>query len=642
MSIVTMKKATIFLLQSDKDNVVKSLQNLGLLHISDSGTLYPDFELEEMSRDDAKVKVSQFDEELSKVKYCLEFIRRFGVVKHPLFAPKKKINNEEYHNYLTDLVKLDDIHKKCKEMDGHFSILKAKETKLQAHYNHLQPWRFFNINLDEIRATKHVELSTGYVSTKFSEEFKLAIEAIDEKIYLHLQETDKENSYFFIVNHKELDAEVAHVMKQFGWTKVAFHDMYGTAQENLLRIQKEQNDVLDERALYSNNGKSLLEYTTYLEIVQDVFSIEKEKYSITNQFLKTKKAIMLSGWIPEHLVESLEACISKETDIYSLAITDATEDELSPTLLKNSAFATPLEFITDQYSIPSSKGIDPNAMMAPFFICFFGMMVSDAGYGIILTLITAYILFKVKPEGNLKKLIGVLFLGGISTAFWGAMFGGWLGGMIPIPYVMFDPLKDPFKMIGLCIGLGVIHLFVGIGMNAYKNIKRGLIWDAVMDQGLWVTFLVGIMTMFVPDIIPFGKYIAIFGAVGLVLTQGRSKKNIVMKLLSGILSLYNVTGFLGDVLSYLRLFALGLATGVIGTVVNSMASMLGGTFIGSIFMVLVLILGHTFNIGINVLGAYVHSSRLQYVEFFGKFFEGEGIAYNPFRVKASFIEKTNI
>lgn len=641
MSIVTMKKATIILLQSEKDIVLNRLQNLGMLHITDSGALYPDFELEELSRDEAKVNVGHYEEELTKVRYCMDFIKRFGVIKHGMFAPKTKVNNEQYQDYLYDVTKLEEVYKKCKEMDSHFSALKAKETKLQTQQAHLQPWRFLNVALESLKATKHVDFSTGYVASKFSEAFIEEMKALDGEVYLHLQETDKENSYFFVVNHKDLEIDVSHIMKQYGWSKITFHDLTGTAQENLTRIQKELNQVLDARAEYALTGKTLLEYASYLEVLQDILSIERDRFSVMNQFIKTKEAVMVTGWIPEHLVDRLETQLTEATEYHSLTIQEAQDEDMMPTLLKNSGFATPLEFITDQYSIPSSKGIDPNAMMAPFFVCFFGMMVSDAGYGIILALITAFILFKVKPDGNMKKLLGVLFLGGISTTFWGAMFGGWLGGMIKIPYVMFDPLKEPFMMIGLCVGLGVVHLFVGIGMQAYKNIKRGLVLDAVFDQGFWLTFLIGIMLMFIPDVVPFGKYVAIAGAVGLVLTQGRSQKNIVMKFLSGLLSLYNVTGFLGDVLSYLRLFALGLATGVIGTVVNSMASMLGGTIIGTFFMILVLILGHTFNIGINVLGAYVHASRLQYVEFFSKFFEGEGVAYNPFRVKAKFIEKTN-
>ena len=194
-------------------------------------------------------------------------------------------------------------------------------------------------------------------------------------------------------------------------------------------------------------------------------------------------------------------------------------------------------------------------------------------------------------------------------------------------------------MIGLCVALGLLQLFVGIGMKAYLNIRRGLYLDALYDQGFWYIFLIGLLLCFLPATAVVGKWAAILGALGLILTQGRDKKNPVMRILSGIISLYNVTGFLGDALSYLRLFALGLATGVIGTVINSMAELVGGSIIGYFFMVIILIFGHTFNIAINVFGAYVHASRLQYVEFFGKFYEGEGIPYHPLGFYTKFIKK---
>jgi V/A-type H+/Na+-transporting ATPase subunit I len=322
-----------------------------------------------------------------------------------------------------------------------------------------------------------------------------------------------------------------------------------------------------------------------------------------------------------------------------LSLEDPAEEEEHPVLLSNPSFVQPVEFITEQYSLPNSKGVDPNLIMTPFFIAFFGMMVSDAAYGLILTAVSAFVLLKMKPEGGLKKIMGIMFWGGISTFLWGAAFGGWIGGLIPAKAWLFDPMKEPFKMMGLSLGLGVLHLYCGIGLQAYRNIRDGNILDAILDQGIWYTLLTGLMMLLLPATAVIGKYLAITGAIGMVLFAGRSKKNIIMRLLSGVLSLYGVTGFLGDVLSYLRLFALGLATGVIGAVVNSMALMVGGSVIGYIFMTLFLILGHTFNLGINTLGAYVHSSRLQYVEFFGKFYEGEGKPFIPFRMRTKYIEQ---
>jgi V/A-type H+-transporting ATPase subunit I len=194
----------------------------------------------------------------------------------------------------------------------------------------------------------------------------------------------------------------------------------------------------------------------------------------------------------------------------------------------------------------------------------------------------------------------------------------------------------------LSFGLGLIQIYTGIILSAYKNIRKGKIVDAFMDEGLWLVLLTGLVMMAFPNLAGIAKYVTAAGAIGLVLTQGRSQKNILKKFMSGLLSLYNVTSYLSDVLSYSRLLALGLATGVIATVINTMARMLGVNIFGYIAMLLVLIGGHLFNVAVNALGAYVHSSRLQYIEFFGKFYEGGGKPFQPLRIDTKYVDLEDI
>jgi V/A-type H+-transporting ATPase subunit I len=297
--------------------------------------------------------------------------------------------------------------------------------------------------------------------------------------------------------------------------------------------------------------------------------------------------------------------------------------------------------ITDLYSPPGKRDFDPNVLVSVFYFIFFGMMISDAGYGIVLTGLGFWALKALKPKGMLKKLLGLIALGGISTTFWGVMFGGWFGDLLPAKPIWMNPLDDPMSLLIFSFILGIVQIFVGLGAAAYKNIKAGRVLDAVFDQGLWAVLLVGLIMFAFPQLGGTAKIISIAGAAGLVLTQGRNKKNILGKLMSGVLSLYDVTGYLSDVLSYSRILALGLATGVIAMVVNTMAKMLGFNIIGYLLMTVALIIGHTFNIAINALGAYVHSSRLQYVEFFSKFYEGGGRTFSPFVLKTKYINLLN-
>jgi V/A-type H+/Na+-transporting ATPase subunit I len=639
MAIVKMKKAHIIALQSEKQNILNKLQKFGGLHVINIEEQITEDKYFELTADSDNDRVGQLEASLSQVKYSLDFINKYDKGKKSGQRSKVHVSDVEYLEYLNSNKKLDAIYNQCREIDLNHSDLKNRETKLTNLIQQLQPWSLLKSNFQDIKTTRNTKAVLGYVLSKYAEDFKRDFSSVGDLTYFEEISSDKENSYILLIFHKYLEEEVSQIQKQFGWTKVGFVDLVGTARENIENLTSEITLLKRERDTLTDKAQQLLEHKKYIEILQDVFSIEKDKASVISNFGKTEKIFVLSGWVPVKVTDMLEKALQEVTQSYTLSLEDPAEDEEHPVLLSNPSFVQPVEFITEQYSLPNSKGVDPNLIMTPFFIAFFGMMVSDAAYGLILTAVSAFVLLKMKPEGGLKKIMGIMFWGGISTFLWGAAFGGWIGGLIPAKAWLFDPMKEPFKMMGLSLGLGVLHLYCGIGLQAYRNIRDGNILDAILDQGIWYTLLTGLMMLLLPATAVIGKYLAITGAIGMVLFAGRSKKNIVMRLLSGVLSLYGVTGFLGDVLSYLRLFALGLATGVIGAVVNSMALMVGGSVIGYIFMTLFLILGHTFNLGINTLGAYVHSSRLQYVEFFGKFYEGEGKPFIPFRMRTKYIEQ---
>jgi len=266
------------------------------------------------------------------------------------------------------------------------------------------------------------------------------------------------------------------------------------------------------------------------------------------------------------------------------------------------------------------------------------MMLSDAGYGLVLTIGLMIALKLAKPQGFAGKLAMVILFGSISTVIWGALFGGWFG--LELHPLLFVPMKEPLKMLALCFGLGILHLVCGMLLKAYMLIRDGDVFGAFCDEISWLIMFAGFLCMaFVPG--PVGKYMAIAGAVIIVLTGGRAKEGFVGKLMGGLLSLYNISGYMSDLLSYSRIFALGLATGVIAMVINTIAQMLleAGP-VGTVVAVLVLLGGHLFNIIINVLGAFVHSSRLQYIEFFGKFYEAGGKAFVPLAIRTKYMNVT--
>jgi V/A-type H+-transporting ATPase subunit I len=266
-----------------------------------------------------------------------------------------------------------------------------------------------------------------------------------------------------------------------------------------------------------------------------------------------------------------------------------------------------------------------------------------------MAVITGLILKKYKLEGMKYRMVKLFFYCGISTAFFGALFGGWFGDIvtvagktffnvdITVPPIWFNPLDDPMKLLIFCFIIGGIHIFIGMGLSAWLSIKDGRPLDAVFDVGLWYLLLIGATLLLIGVIPDVAKWMAIIGAVGILLTAGRNKKGIG-KIIGGLGSLYGITGYLSDVLSYSRLLALGLASSVIASVVNTMGSFGGSGIKGVVLMTFAFVVGHTYNFAINGLGSFVHSCRLQYVEFFGKFYESGGEAFQPFGENTKYVD----
>ena len=356
---------------------------------------------------------------------------------------------------------------------------------------------------------------------------------------------------------------------------------------------------------------------------------------------------MLKGWLPENTSEQVKTHMEKNCDCF-VDIIEPKNDEEFPVLLVNNDLGKSVESITNMYSLPNSREIDPNTIMAPFFILFFGLMLGDGGYGALMSIFSMLVIKLLKPDESIRRFMKLMFYCGISTMVWGLLFGGWFG--IPnIPALWFNPVNDPEMLLSYSLLFGVFHIYAGLAVRAANLIREKKYLDIVFDVLFWYIIFTGFalyLLPYVPKIdvdsvgwlVDIGKYLLIVGAVLLTLTQGRKNKNIFAKLGGGVASLYDLISFMSDILSYSRLLALGLATSVIASIVNQMAAMLGFDNIFKIVLVIaVLLAGHTINFAINALGAYVHSSRLQYIEFFGKFYKGGGTSFEPFKANTKYI-----
>ena len=434
-----------------------------------------------------------------------------------------------------------------------------------------------------------------------------------------------------------------------------FAGFTGTTSDNQERLVREIGEAEKACAQTEKEIGGLYPLARSIECLYDQLVMERDREKARANLLKTGRTFMLEGWVPVPRIDAVEELIKKYE--CCSAYEEPDEDENVPVLTENGSLSEPFEAITDMYSKPAYRGIDPTALFSFFYAMFFGIMLSDAGYGIVIAAACFIVLKKYDLEGMTRRMIKMFFYCGLSTVFWGALFGGWFGDFIQVaarvmfnkeitvPALWFNPIDDPTRLLIWSLVFGVIHLFLGMGIKAYMLIKRGHFWDAVFDVFSWYMVIAGAAMWLAGGavseaLVKPGMYIAIAGALILLLTGGRNNKGIG-KITGGLSALYDITSYVSDILSYSRLLALGLATGVIATVVNTMGSLLGGGVAGTIVLLIVFVIGHTFNLAINALGAFVHSSRLQYIEFFGKFYEDGGDEFEPLRKNTKYVRIEN-
>lgn len=648
MAIVKMNKISLIGLETDKERILENLMKIGVVEVTDSSEKMSSDDWKELvSGDGDNEGISELDGQIEKISTVIEYLAKFDKRSKGLFSAKRSISVNDYSMALRNQDKLWSLINEIIQYDEMLSNLKSEKNKSSNLILSLKPWEALDVPL-ELTSTKAAAVLIGVVP-EIADSDKLKEDLTGEVPESHFEVIgeDRDQSYLLIIYLSSKEEEVMKVLKQYGFSKVTFKDLNGTvrhnikeASENIDRIEKQIEDLEQKIASFAN-------YKDDLEILHDHTVIERDRKRVLDNIIKTNKIFMLEGWVPENMSEQVKGYIDKSSDCFIEIIKPAADEEF-PVLLVNNDIGRSVEPITKMYSLPNYKELDPNTIMAPFFILFFGLMLSDGGYGIIMALLSGFVLYKYKLEEGIKKFMKLMFYCGISTILWGALLGGWFG--IPnVPALWFNPISDPERMLSFSLLFGIIHIYIGIGVRGINLIRQKKYLDVVFDVLFWYIFFTGFVFFTLPyapkinaesvaGLVDIGKYLLIIGGVLLILTQGRGQKNIIMKLLNGVTSLYDLIGFMSDVLSYSRLLALGLATSVIASIVNEMGAMGGLDNIFKIIMfIVVLLIGHAFNFAINALGAYVHSSRLQYIEFFGKFYKGGGTAFEPFKANTKYI-----
>ncbi len=636
MAIVPMNKISIVGLESQKSQILKLLMKRGFVQIDDSAYLTEEEEWRNfLMKDGEESKVMEIDQKAFQIEQAINAVRSEAKIKNSFFAPQNEFEAMTEDEAEENFLKAKEINDAVRQMQS----LQAVENNLTNAKNQLIPWIKYDVPFDGME-TKSVRTILGTIPAgvninqireKFDEEsFAAFADVVDQ---------DKLLQYIYIAAHKSCFDDVTESLKNFGFSAVSFHEEKGTPAQCIKGYEEklQENNKLREEIGERVKGSAYL--LPKLENAYDYFTLAREEKSAVGNLVKTQNTFLMEGWVPRSKSDALTKELT-EKFICSVDSRQADAEDNYPILLKNNALVTPFESITNMYSCPAPGEIDPNPIMAFFYFVFFGLMLSDAGYGLIIAAVCGFVVWKKKYPKGQGNLIKMLALCGVSTVLWGLVFGSIFGDLFPVK-AMINPLEDVMLLMGLSFLFGIIHIYVGLGIKAVNLIRSGHAFDAAVDVGSWYLFVTGVCLLVVPVVAgdigiwsTVGKYLAIIGAVLLVLTQGRSFRGIFTKAFKGVSSLYDITGYMSDILSYSRLMALCLSTGVISQVINLL-----GQMAGPVPAIIIGVIGHTVNLLINALGAYVHTSRLQYVEFFGKFYEGGGIPFKPFQYKTKY---TNI
>lgn len=633
--IVPMKKLTLAALLEHREAILQALQSICAVQLISIG------EGEQSSAAaEGRVQRLQSAEELLK-----PYAGKAG------FGPKPEATRQELEEDIQPALEI------CAELEGlqrRIAQNGSDTEKRRLQLVSLLPWADMTDPLETVRSTASLKVMTGTVPVD-------GVNALMETgALVQLYGGDKERAALVICPNEEY-AGIAPSIRATGFQEKGFGDIRGTASENIQRLRTEIEALEAERAQLEARLAAFAPKREEIRRALDGAAIDRDREQSKEALAHTNTAFLLTGWVREDMTEKVRREIEKITDVYYLVFEDPSEGDAVPTVLKNSRLITPYEAVTNLYSLPAYGTIDGTPLMAPFYFIFFGMMLSDTVYGAVLALGAWAFLKYIKPRGMMENLAKVLLMGGISTIFMGLLFGTCAGVSWPVifrgtalenTFPIIDSSADPIAMLALCAAMGIIQMFYAVFIAAYSCIKHRDWAGAIVDNLSWVFIITGLLLMAAPSLgLPAalgtaGKWMAIGFAAVVLLFAGRSKKNVAGRLMSGAGKLYDVTSWLGDVLSYARIFALGLSTGVIGLVLNTLCwDMLFASFkgnpvlmvVGFIIVTVLSVALHAFMMAISTLGCFVHSARLQYVEFFGKFYEAGGKAFKPLRYETKYV-----
>jgi len=641
MPVVKMQKVALFTHQSLQEDVLEFLQDQGVMEVSPN-------------EDTTNVAHPEVAYKEAEIQFAIDFLRG-SASKEVLKSMKQRASVEEVKKSAVG-TDYRDIVRECKELEDQLASVKNEKQQLETEQAQLQPWTALPFRLSE----KETETTITLLGTYPAANRDACTSAIGEqKLRAELLPVGDESGLVHIaaIIWKEDQDKFEQIAAQHGWSVATLPSLEKMPIQELTRIKQALRVIEGKETELAGKKRELAAHLPSLARLALYLHWLDEKQSVRSEFSQTEQTSMLTGWVAARDFDALSDTLNKKFPAAALMTADAEKDEEPPMQIRNIDALAPFEAVTRLYGLPQGNEMDPTRVLMPFFILYFGLCLTDAGYGAVLALIMGAAIWKFKIKRQDQKLIWLLFYAGIVTFFVSIPFGGWFGmtpdqfpasmtytnanGDLRILGQVWDLNKDVAFFQNLALSLGAIQLLFGIFLAGYWKWIHGKKLDAFLTHFTVHLFVVLLALQYIPTVptiltlptFPDLTYPLII--TGLLFVWGQGTGKWFIRPLIGVLGTINfLIGMMSNLLSYLRILALGLATGALAFAINQIAAVIGDllpVFLGIPVFVAILFFGHMTSIALNCLGAFVHSGRLQFIEFFGQFFQGGGREFAPFR-----------
>ena len=647
MAIVKMKKLRCLAMRDQRDGLMDRLLRLGCVEIHEPEGMLSDPDVAALLKPERAGLVTARTRQ-AEVEAALAVLGRHAPEKKKLLAARPMVQEGEFLD--NGAMERDyALAVRLNECENKLRRLAVEQSALQSEIESLRPWEALDLPLD-YAGTKTCAVALANVPAEVNMEAVAdAAEQVTEEVQIILVSRDEQQNCFLVIGLKADIPAILDAMRTVGCTPVTFPGMTGTAKENidtrqgqLARLDIQSRNLIDQITQERERAADL-------RMTADRLATAVARAEAAERLRCTDNIVALEGWCPAPEAEKLTEALQEFDCAWEFSDPAPEEYPDVPVKLKTGRIARPMNVITEMYSLPAYDGVDPNPLMAPFFILFYGIMMADMGYGLLMLLGSLIVVKKMRAKGAMGYLGSLMGWSGVSTFIFGALTGGFFGDL-PVQVAalinpnttftempsLFTPMNDTTAILLGSLALGIVQIFTGMIVSVVYKCKNGDKLSALFEEGAWWLILFGVAFMAL-NIGNVGGVPVVLCAGGLLLTVGQfvMKKSFIGGVTGLFGAVYNgVTGYFSDILSYSRLMALMLAGSVIATVFNSLGAVTGNVFV----FIIVAMLGNTLNFGLNLLGCFVHDLRLQVLEFFGRFYKDGGRAYQPLTVNTKYVD----